>query len=466
MHSAHRMRHGYCCAALLLSLGGCALLPSAPVAKPVPVPAHFSEVPDRASAVKTAPSLAHWWRSLNEPELDALIVAAHANNTTLAQASARLAQASAGLSQANAGLWPELSTSSSASRAVSDVQPDRTTLTQSLRARWHLDLFGSLRFTQEAARANWQGAQFALADARLSITAEVVRSYLEACSSALRLRLAKQQVATQAHLLRLARARNAAGLVAQTEVEQVRLQLTQNRANVSNFQRALANARNRLAVLSGQAPGVPIAAFEARTALPNAAAFFALGVPADLMRNRPDIRSAEQKLLAANAQIAVAQASLWPQLTLNAAIEGSANTFASLRDALIKSISAASSHTLFDAGNRDARLQASRAGSDEAFASYRGSVLKALEDVENAIAARTAATTRLRQQQQQMQASAKISKLAQHNLRAGLSDTRAALEAKRNWLSARDVYLAAQNDSAVNAVQLWLALGGGWTALK
>jgi outer membrane protein TolC len=188
----------------------------------------------------------------------------------------------------------------------------------------------------------------------------------------------------------------------------------------------------------------------------------AVGIPADTLRRRPDVRSAERQLAAATARIGVAKAALFPALSISGNINSDAASVGKLGDMLTGGLFAGITQTIFDAGRHASQVRAARAGTDLAFANYRQTVLSGLEDVENAIQALEAAKARQAQLAVALDASNNAALYARSQYRSGLIDFLTVLQSEQSLLSARDQLASARADEALALVQLYLALGGGW----
>ncbi len=447
--------------ALALALSACSVGPDYHPATggALGVPDHFAG----ATPAAKASDLAMWWSRFGDADLTTLIERAVHDNLDIAQARARLAQAREGVAQARAARLPSLETSTSVGRNRNHGLPDTTSYAGSIDARWSADLFGGLSRSAEAARASVDAADFSLAEVRTAVAAEVARNVIDARTLAARLAIARDTLRTQDDNLEIARFRAQAGLVSSLDVEQARSQRSATAAAIPGLIRAEAAARYRLAVLTGQAPGAADAFFVRAAPIPVGAPDTATGIPADLLRQRPDVRAAERRLAAATARIGVAQAQLYPALMLSANLQTQATSLRTLTDIVTGGVFAQIAQTLFDGGRLRSVVRQNRAATDEAFAAYKSSVLAALEDIENALAARDSAETRATALAQQVDAATAAALLARSNYRAGLSDFRTLLDAERTLLSARDGLAAATGDRATAIVQLYLALGGGWS---
>jgi outer membrane protein TolC len=191
----------------------------------------------------------------------------------------------------------------------------------------------------------------------------------------------------------------------------------------------------------------------------------AVGIPADTLRQRPDVRSSERALAAATARIGVAQAQLLPALNLSGNVGTSALSIGKLGDVVTGGLFATLSQLIFDGGRRLAAVRSQRAAADGAFAAYRKAVLTALEDVENGLVALKSARERELAITDALEGANNAAILARSQYRAGLSDFQTLLDSERQLLSARDSLASAKADEASSLIQLYLALGGGWDPL-
>jgi outer membrane protein TolC len=201
---------------------------------------------------------------------------------------------------------------------------------------------------------------------------------------------------------------------------------------------------------------------ETAAPIPRGPRNIAVGIPADTLRRRPDVRSAERQLAAATARIGVAQASLFPALSISGNLNTDAATIGKLGSLVTGGLFAQVAQAIFDGGKRRSAVRSSRAAADLAFASYKQTVLSGLEDVENAVQALEAAKARQRQLALALEASNNAAVLARNQYRSGLIDFLTLLQSEQTLLSARDQLAAAEADQSLALVRLYLALGGGW----
>ena len=310
----------------VLSLSACAVGPDyrPPQATSLGLPATYYQDSD---AALNETDLALWWTRLNDPTLSALIDTAIANNLDIVQAQARLRQARESLAQSNAAFLPQLNASGNGGKnyrsqaggtrvddsgnVISTGESNwSSSYSANTSASWQIDLFGRLSRTAEAARAELAASGYDLAAVRLTIISELVTNYVQARLAQEQLRIARETERVQQDNFDIAGWRLQAGLVSSLDEQQARAQLAQTRASIPQQEANLRGSLNRIAVLTGQAPGEATRTLEIPAPIPTAAPQIAVGIPADTLRQRPDVRSAERSLAAATARIGVAQAQL------------------------------------------------------------------------------------------------------------------------------------------------------------
>nr|WP_221240424.1 efflux transporter outer membrane subunit [Sphingobium boeckii] len=409
--------------------------------------------------------LASWWTRFNEPALDALVQKAIAANLDIAQGTIRLRQARESLVQARAGYLPQVSGSAGTGRNFDSDAADRNSFSVGADASWEVDLFGGIGRSVEAARADLQGAGYDLAAVRTAIIAELVTNYIQLRQSQERLRIARETLEIADDTLQITGWRIQAGLVSSLDQEQARASRASTAASIPTIETTLAGSLNRIAVLTGDAPGESTRALEEARDIPVPPLDIASGIPADTLRQRPDVRGAERTLAAATARIGVAQAALYPSLGISGNIGTSALSLGSLADTITGGLFAGLTQTLFNGGRLRSQVRSQEAAADGAFAAYKQTVLTGLEDVENALVALDAAQERLDQFVIALDASNNSAILARSQYRAGLTDFQTLLQAEQSLLSSRDGLASAKAAQAQAVVQLYSALGGGWQTM-
>ena len=470
-----RLTHGACALMIPLLLAGCVVGPNyrppgpATLGMPVNYAPPVTEVPASphagAEAAPSAVELATWWRQFDDPLLTDLIARATAGNLQIAQSLARLAEAREARVQAGADLLPTLNGSAGAGQNVTragGTSSSSTQLSVGADASWQADLFGGLRRGVEAARAEELASLFDLEGVRTSIAGEVATNYIDARLAQARLVIAHSTLSTQDDNLQIARWRVQAGLVSSLDVEQARAQRAQTAASIPGLETSYLQAVARLGTLTGQAPGALRGEMETAQPIPRGPEAIAVGIPADMLRRRPDVRSAERQLAAATARIGVAKAALFPALSISGNINTDAASIGNLGSLLTGGLFATITHAIFDAGKRKSQVRSARAGADLAFANYKQTVLSGLEDVENAVQSLQAAKARQAQLAIAVEASNNAAVYARSQYRSGLIDFLSLLQSEQALLSARDQLASAEADQALALVRLYLALGGGW----
>lgn len=419
-----------------------------------------------------AADLQQWWTSLDDPQLTAIIDLALKQNLDIAQAVARLRQARESLIQTRADLLPGVSASAGYSRNINLKGQSFGSVTNSgivnqnfslsADVSYQVDLFGGIRRGVEAARGSYQASQFDLARVQTSIASEVARNYIIARSAQASIAIARNSLAIQDDNLEIAGFRVQAGLVSSLDVEQSRAQRAQTAAQIPSLEQSFQSAANRLGVLTGQAPGALKEQLAATAPIPQGSGEVPVGVPADILRLRPDVRAAERQLASATAQIGVAQAQLYPALAIGGSISTNSGALSGLADVITGRVFASIAQTIFDGGRNRSIVRSRRAAVDGAFAAYKSTVLNALEDVENALTALHTAEAREREFAVALDASNNAAILARSQYRAGLSDITTLNNTESSLLSAQSGLSNARADRAQALVHLYLALGGGW----
>lgn len=421
-------------------------------------------------SVNAAPGrddLTQWWRTFDDPILTQLIEQAATSNLDLAQAVARLRQAREALVMSRSDLFPSFGASADYSRTEtargsSTRAGGPNSYSVGLDASWQIDLFGGASSGVRAGRADLEAAGFDHASVLLSVESEVARNYVLARAYQAQLENARASLAIQRDNLEIADFRVQAGLVSSLDLEQARASAAQTAAAIPQVEQQYNAAVSRLGVLTGQAPGALKPLLQETRRIPRGPDTIGAGIPADILRQRPDVRAAERSLAAATAEIGVARAQLFPSLGIGGNIGTSAGTVKALFDTITGNLFATISQTIFDAGRRGAQVRSSRAAAEGAFAAYRLTVLQALEDVENAVVAFDAAQERERQYGTAYDAALASAQLARSQYRSGLTDFTTLNAQEASLISARNGLVQARSDRATALVALYGALGGGW----
>jgi len=426
-----------------------------------------------------AEDLRQWWTGFNDPLLTRLVEQASSANLDIAQAIARLRQAREALVVSRADLFPTISGSAGYNR-TEDVKgggatvtlPDGTVTTTGgggrnsysagLDASYQLDIFGGVRRSIEASRAQYEASGFDYATVLLSVQSEVARNYVLARAYQAQLDNARASLAIQDDNLEIAGFRVQAGLVSSVDREQARASRAQTAAAIPQIEQQYNAAVSRIAVLTGQAPGALKPLLAEPGAIPAGPEAIGLGIPADLLRRRPDLRSAERSLAMYTARIGVSKAQLFPRLSISGSLDANSSDFSSLFDTITGGLFAGLSQTIFNAGALGAQVRSARAAADGAFAAYKSTVLTALEDTENASVALRSAIEREKQYAIAYDAADASALLARSQYQSGLTDFTTLNTQETALISARNGLVQARADKAAALIALYAALGGGW----
>jgi outer membrane protein, multidrug efflux system len=414
-------------------------------------------------------NLTTWWRTLNDPDLSGLIERAVAGNRDLKKAGARVREARARRGASQADLYPTLDASGSVTRSRGSSETGsaatRDLFSAGLDASWEIDLFGGVRRSIEAADADLQAAGEDLHDTLVSLLAEVALNYLDLRTSQARLAVTVESLKTQEETYSLALWRFQAGLSDELAVQQARYSMENSRAQIPALRHAISESLNRLAVLLGDQPGTVHAQLEAARPIPGIPPDAVVGVPADLLRQRPDVRRAERQLAAQTARIGVATAELYPKLRLSGSIGLDALNFSGLFNAgsVASSGSAGLSWKVFDAGAIRRNIAVQSALQEQYLLAYESAVLAALEEAENAISAYAREQQRRQALGEAVRSAGAAAELARIKYQTGLTDFLTLLEAERSLLNFRDQLAQSDGTVITNLIRLYKAMGGGWS---
>ena len=470
------------------TLAGCVVGPN--FVKPKPsVPAQWSHTATAngtAGAARVTSQRAQtvaWWSSFNDATLTSLVQQSAEQNLDIKQAVLRIEEAQAQTAVVAGGLWPDVSANASWSRQrLSTDTPNGAifglhfpdlppTLVNpynqyqlGLGASWTLDFFGTERRSIEAANAQMEAAVEGAHAALLSMVSNVAATYIDLRGAQLRRSILERSLATQRDLLQLTRDRRDAGLTSDLDVENALAEVGTTQAEVPLADRQITVDINELSELMARAPEALRTELERAQPVPPVPPVVPIGLPSDLARRRPDVRQAEANLHAATAEIGVAVSNYFPQLTLTAAggfqSEGlsqlveTASRFASFGPAIQLPI--------FEGGRLHAEVRLQKVKAKEAAVAYAQTVLTALHQVEDALAAYGADQARRASLEVAVKASRSARQLARQRYQSGVASFIDVLDAERteeqNALSLADATTAVSTD----LVQLYRALGGGW----
>ena len=411
--------------------------PSATIATPA---AWRKSDPSIKTAALAPDALAAWWTQLNDPLLDQLISESLSAAPDVRSAQARLQQSRASRDLATANLYPSIGASTSATRSRSSSSNTQTLYATGFDAAWEPSIFGGLRDAATGAEADAAASAASLDSVRASLAAEVALNYINLRTAQRRLGIARDNVASQSETLQITEWRAQAGLVTALDVEQARTNFEQSRASIPSLEISRAEAENHLALLTGCAAGSLHERLDAVAALPRAPDAVAVGIPADTIRQRPDIRAAEFTLKAEIARTAESEADRYPSLNLSGSLGWQALSVASLGGGsnLVRSLAGSLAATLFDGGRIRSRIVVQNAVQEQALIAYEKSMLTAFEDVENALTAYAMGRERVDSRQKAAESARNANTLARTLYQAGSTDFQKVLDTDRTRLTAED----------------------------
>jgi NodT family efflux transporter outer membrane factor (OMF) lipoprotein len=474
-----RLANGSAAVALAIGLAGCEVGPDYQAPKTELAPFHNLDAVAARKVATPAPQLDQWWTGFNDPMLVTVVQRALDQNLDLAAALGRVQQARAAAASAGAQLLPTVDLDASATAQRQSLESPLGSVAKGFpgynryqreytvgpAASWEIDLFGGLRRGADAATDEAQAAEADQAGTRISVVADAADAYLQIRGYQARIAVAQDQIDTDAHLLDLVEVRHRLGQADARESAQAEALLKQARASLPPLKIGLESELNRLDVLMGAQPGTYAKELAKPADIPAIPAIGA-DTPVDVLRRRPDIIAAERRLAASNENIGVAIADYYPKISLSGALgfdSISANHLFSGK-AFQPIGTGAVSWRLFDFGKVDAEVASARGANAEALAQFRQSVLKAAEDVEDALVSLSQTEVHVVELQGEVDSLARSRDLSEKAYQAGSITLTDVLDADRQLLTARDELDSNRADAARAAVRTFRALGGGWDA--
>lgn len=455
-----RMRTLSTLAAALL-LAGCSMIPKyerpePPVAGSFPYP----------SAQEGAPAAQLPWESFfTDARLRSLITTALSDNRDLRVAVLNIAQARAQYDIRNADRLPTVGATVSGSRAPSPVTGDQVnsfSATVGL-SSWEIDFFGRIASLSEAALAQYLATEEGRKAAQITLVASVANTWLNLAADEELLKLTRETLATREETLRLTRLRFENGVTSEIDFRLAQSLTESSRAALAQIQRQRANDLNALALLVGRPipPDFTVDVDTRGIALPDVPA----GVPSEVLVRRPDVRQAEQQLVAANASIGAARAAFFPRISLTAGVGTASTELSGLFQGGSWGYTVAPSlvQTIFDAGRNRANLASAEVSRDIAIAQYERAIQQAFRDVADALAGRATYGEQLRALTAVVDAESARFRLARLRYEGGVASYLDLLDAQRALFTAQTSLVQTRLQRLQNQVQLYRSLGGGWT---
>lgn len=456
---------------LAAALGACTVGPDY-VRPEVSVPAEFGSAISESTPL-AEPADIEFWNSFNDPQLSRLVEQALAANHDLRIALANVDRAQALLGGARFDALPVVTASAEASdrRASADQLPgvsrndrDGKSYSAGINANWEINLFGRVRRGIEAQRAESVASAADLAAIQVVVVGDVARSYVDLRGLQERLRVANENAENQRDTLHLVDVRFRAGRGTEFDTSRARAQLETTLSRIPALEARITVDQHRLAVLTGQTPGALIAELGTTSPLPAVPASIDAGTPGDLLRRRPDVAAAEQRLHAATARIGIATADLFPRFTLGGLLGTQTIDSGALfeRDSETRLVALGVDWSFLDFGHVRARIAASDASAQGELARYEQTVLLALEDTENALSLYAHARIEDGHLGRAAEDSTRAAALARTRFDAGATDLFEVLDAERTRLQAQDALAVARTQSVSRAIGVYTALAGGW----
>lgn len=452
-----------------LALGACTLGPDYQ-RPPLPDTHAFKQAEGwKSAAPADALQRGDWWKLYGDAELDALVSRLNVSNQNLAVAEAQYRQARALVRSARSQLFPTLSGNAGVTRSRQTTGSSSSNVSAGvsesyeagLSASWELDLWGRLRRGLEANRATMQASAADLAAVRLSLQAELVQTYLQLRVMDEQQRLLDQTVAAYARSLRLTENQYRAGIVPKSDVAQAQTQLKSTQAQAIDLKWQRAQLEHAIAVLIGVPPAeLSIAVRDDIPSLPEVP----LALPSQLLERRPDVAAAEREVMAANAEIGIAEAAWYPDLTLSASGGYRNSSFNQLFEVPNRfwSLGPQLALTLLDFGGRRAELERAEAAYDQTVATYRQTVLDSFREVEDYLVQLRVLGDESVVQREALEAAQESLRLIENQYRAGTVDYLSVVTVQTTALNNQRTNLTLLGDRLVTSVQLIAALGGGW----
>jgi NodT family efflux transporter outer membrane factor (OMF) lipoprotein len=440
-------------------------------ASPVAVPAQWQAEAPATGALDPA-ALVHWWERFDDPVLTQLVETALRSSPDVRTALAKIDSARANHGIQRASLIPSISGSASGRRTRTrnhdtDAVTNSDSAGASLDASWEIDLFGKERKALAATAADLAQAEENLRDAQVTLAAEVASAYVGLRADEANLAAAQRSLATREESLSLARCREQVGATSTLDTQQAIATVEQARASVPALQQSILETRNRLALLCGQAPGTLDTLLSQSRGVPAAPAAIAVGIPAETLRQRPDVRAAGRAAEAAAARTSAARRERFPSLSLSGSLGVDALNAGKLfsPEATVASVVGSLTAPIFAGGRIHNTIALRTAAEKQVLIAYESAVLTALSDVENALSSIQRTAERHTSLVTAAAAARESSVLARQQYEAGTVDFLTVLDSERTALSAEQQQVSATADLTTAHIQLYKALGGGWTNL-
>lgn len=425
-----------------------------------------------AAEVTNTLAIATWWDTFNDPQLTALVKQALSTNRELRIAEAKIRQARAQLGIAAARFLPGLNFAGEYQRqGVSQNSMnfpmgnlDQNYYSAGFDATWELDIFGGNWRQLEASMASLQAIAAMREAVKVTLAAEVVTGYISFRTAQQRLLVAQNNVAIQSNTYALVASRAQSGLENQLPIQQSIYNLEKTRADIPAIESALESSANALAILTGEMPGTLHEQLAAPKGIPEAPAWLLEGIPAEVIRFRPDVRAAERQAAAAMAEIGMARADYYPKFALNGAIGlqslKAPNFFE--YDSMAYGFGPKVSWAIFRGGSIRNNVLAKTAAQEQALLAYEQTVLAAAKEIRDALVAYNKEMEREASLRKAVDAAKKAVTISEDLYKNGLTDFNNVLDAQRSLSALEEGEIASKGNISAQLVRLYKALGGGW----
>lgn len=451
-------------------LAGCASVGPDYTEPEIKMPEEWSSKTDEGKLAEADPKvLADWWTLFNDPVLTNLVERAVENNLDVKAAAAKVKQVRLKRRTAAADLYPSVSATGSGSVTGRENQQgswdEQESYGTGLDVSWEIDIFGGTRREMEAAMADYQAAREDLRDVLVSLTAETATAYVQLRIYQKQLEVTRENLRLQEEAADLTRIKYETGLAGALAAEQSTYNVESTRSQIPELESNIEEMKNRLAVLLGGWPGDLNEELSATAPIPSSALKAAIGAPADLLRRRPDIRSAERRLAAETARIGVAEADLYPKLTLNGSLGWDAAALSSLISPanLVAVLGAGISWKIFNTGSVRANIEIQNATQEQALIEYEAVLHTAVEEVENSVTSIIKEAGKQESLKKAYEAARNAAGLALQEYQTGLSDFQNVLETQQSLMSFQEKLTDSRGRSTLNMIVMYKALGGGWS---
>ncbi len=465
----------------MLLMGGCWNSPSnykPPVAPQLTQSDTWNTKPAAGETATPADDtmLSQWWSVFGDPELTSLEERALKSNLDLRTAQIAIRQAAISLDTSKAGLWPSANASINTQRSIalgggqggafiSNGMTTQGSSNGSVMGNWTPDLWGGTRMGIASAQATLESKEDSLRYTMVTLTAQLATDYVNVRSYQAQIETTQSNLVKYRETYEMTKEKNESGLATELDVEQAQQTVVATEAQLPSLESSLQQTRNAIAILLGQKPGAVDAELTEAKPVPKPPASITFGIPADLVRRRPDIKVAERNYAAQWAQVGVAKANLWPNFSLSGSFNSSGNSFG---DVFSKanmgniSLSASLAATILNRRSLNNQVKTAKASLDQMEVNYESTILSAIQDVENSLESYGTEADRHKSLAEAATLAENNADMSRELYAAGLKDFLTVLDAERSELSAQSSLVQSDANVATDLISLYKAIGGGW----